>query len=163
MKTIAASLAAAVLLVAGCGGGSDDDSDPSAEPAPEAPATSTFDPATVASLEEVLISAYTGAANYSRSNDNFFARNTKEKGELAGAVSTELSSLPNGVGSSYATTEEELSWCSRYGDTPMVRIAATGDGDELTLAASDDEILMTMTYAPGAEPEVSEPSECEPL
>jgi hypothetical protein len=165
MKRVIAVLALMCVLIAACGGDSGtEDTEPASEPgAPASSPESTFDPAAVAALEETLIAAYTGAADYSRANGNFFARNTKEKGELAGAVSTELSALPDGVASSYATNPEELTWCSRYEEAPMIRIAATGDGDELTLAASDQEILLTLTYAPGGEPEISEPSECEPL
>ena len=158
-------IAAAFLLVMGsCGGGSDGNSDggaksPAAEPTPEA--TSTFDPQALALLEQALITAYTGAAGYSSAHDNYFARTREEQGELAGAVSSELADLPTGVGSGYATNEEELTWCTRFEGSPMVRVRTSESGDDLILAASDDSALITLTYAPGdAEPTISEPTEC---
>ena len=162
MKRSLVAVTVLVLVMGSCGGGSDGKSDEGAEsPEPTPQATSTFDPQALATLEEALIAAYTGAAGYSSAHDNYFARNRMEQGELAAAVSTELAGLPTGVGSSYAETEEELTWCSRYGDVPMVRVRTSEAGDDLAMAAADDSAVITLTYAPGdPEPTISEPSEC---
>ena len=157
-----AVLVSAVLVFGACGG----DEEPEPEAAAESPQTegseeaSAFPPEDVAALEEVLLVSYKGAAGYSASNDNYFGRNLKEKGELAGAVSVALSEEDTGVGSGYAE-EDELDFCSRYPDAPMVRITTSEDGDDLILAASDNEMVVRLTYEVGSEPAFGEPMECE--
>ena len=165
MKRSLIAVTALILVMGSCGGGSDGKSDVGAKsPEPTPQATSTFDPEALAALEEALISAYTGAAAYSSTNDNYFARTRKEQGELSAAVSSELVDLSFGVGSGYAMEEEELTWCSRYDDAPMVRIRTSEAGDDLILAASDLSALLTLTYVPGeTEPTISAPTECVPL
>ena len=160
MKKILVLIACALLLSSGCASEPETTTGTDERPSPSVSPTAAPDPATAA-LEEALTTAYNGAAGYARSNGNFFARNTKEKGELAAAVSTKLSTLSSGVGSSFSTDGESLTLCSPYDDAPMVRVFTPGKGDELVLAASDQAFVLTLTYVPGGEPEISEPSQCK--
>ncbi len=159
MRRLLVVLVSATLLFSACGGTDDPESEPNAASSESEPAA-PVDPA-VAALQEVLIAAYDGAADYARDHDNYFARSQKERGELAGAVSSALSDLSQGVGSAYAQGPSSLDLCSQYPDVPMVRISVSDDGDDLVLAAADQELLVTLTYNAGdAESTFSEPTEC---
>ncbi len=160
MKSVAGTaLVVLALSFAACGDDSDSGSAPGTT---DVAADSTFDHTQVAELESILNTAYEGASGYAETNDNFFARNSQEKGDLAAAVSVALSKLDNGVGSSYAE-EEELGVCSRYGaDAPFVAVNASPSGDGLTLTASDAEASVTLSYEPGSDIVVADPVECKP-
>ncbi len=160
MKSFAGTaLVVLALGIAACGGDSDSGAAPDTA---DVAAASTFDQTQVAKLESILNTAYEGASGYAETNDNFFARNLQEKGELAAAVSAALSKLDTGVGSGYAE-EEGLGVCSRYGsDAPFVAVNASPSGDGLTLTASDAEASLTLSYEPGSDIVVADPVECEP-
>lgn len=159
MKSFAGTaLVVLALGFAACGGHSDS----AAPDTTDLAAASTFDQTQVAELESILNAAYEGASGYAETNDNFFARNLQEKGELAAAVSVALSKLDSGVGSGYVE-EEVLGVCSRYGsDAPFVAVNASPSGDGLTLTASNAEASLTLSYEPGSDIVVADPVECEP-
>lgn len=139
---------AAALAPAGCGGDGGED-------------VSISEPRT-AELERALDAAYAGAATFSAANDNYFARDQRERTQLAAAVSVALRSASPGTGSGYATKESDLGLCTIYQPNPTVRVRATGDGSGLTISAADTEAVLRLTYEPGSDVEISGAERCTP-
>lgn len=153
MRTaLAATLTAtAVLTFAGCGGSGSQGAD-------TIPATRATD-----RLEHQVKVAYAGAVNYATHNENYFARNEREQGELAAAISVALEHSAPGTGSGYASSESQLDLCSIYSPQATVRMRAEGDGDGIAIAAADDTAAVRLTYASGdSEPQIGDPVRCVP-
>lgn len=146
---IAISLLALAAAASGCGGSGD------ADTLPSTPAT--------ARLERDVKTAYAGAVNYATHNDNYFARDGRERGELAAAISVALAHAAPGTGSGYASTESQLDLCTIYAPHATVRMRAEGDGDGITIAAADRTAAVRLTYASGdSAPSIADPVRCLP-
>jgi len=160
-ERLPAFLLAGALAVALASCGSDSEST-SAGTTADTTAEARFEPAAVNTLRAALDTAYTAASDYARANDNYYARTRVQQGELAAAVSRAFAG-GGGVGSQYVQEQTELELCSRFPDSPTVRISVSGDGDDLILAAADNEARLTLTYEVGSEIAISEPEDCTPL
>jgi hypothetical protein len=153
---------ALVGLLGACGGGDDPEpADPSAqESSAETPAAEPPS-AEETALQEAASIAYQGAADYAVTNDNYFARNQAERGELAAAVSVALSDANSGVASVYAKNVDQLGWCSQYPGVLLARVWSSSDGRSLRIAVADGDVALELTYDAGdPEPAYSEPEDC---